>query len=357
MGNITWSSPSTPPTQEAYRFQVKVDQNCSTINLVVYSDIIITIRNFTSYVFISTTNSTPIDSTAIYATIASVGVFILVIVAILFVIIYYRIQRARHRVPPFFKTRTNSSAQGLSFFKSKSPLSDSSPYTLGVRDDESSNTSSDQTSSSPVNNRLLSGHYKVNEPPVNTTIEELLSSYDNRSTSSSSGSSGLTDHVISTNPGSFRTIIRETNDHEHLSTINENVPWMNNHNNNNNHQQQNYLNGLKHQIVSDDAMDIISESHEVENKVKKTTNACSFCLNSKSYSINNVCSHSCSFLLSSIPTQTLLSSSYLSPGSSTAFVAYQQATATATTSTDEVGCNRSCSTDYARFSPIASTRC
>ncbi|CAF5171586.1 unnamed protein product, partial [Rotaria magnacalcarata] len=118
-------------------------------------------------------------------------------------------------------------AQGLSFFKSKSPLSDSSPYTLGVRDDDSSNSSSDQTSSSPINNRLLSGHYKVSDLPVNTTIEELLSSYDNRSTSSSSSSSGIGDHITPANIGSFRTTIRETNDHLQLDTINEDLQWVN----------------------------------------------------------------------------------------------------------------------------------
>ena len=146
----------------------------------------------------------------------------------------------------------------------------SSPYTLGVRDDDSSNSSTDQTTSSPINNRLLSGHYKVTEPPINTTIEELLSSYDNRSTSSSSSSSGLGDHIISTNTGSFRTTIRETNDHQQLDTINEDIQWVNNHQ----QQYQRRSNGLRHQVIPEDSMDIISESHEVDNRLRKNTNAC-----------------------------------------------------------------------------------
>ncbi|CAF3352247.1 unnamed protein product [Rotaria sp. Silwood1] len=257
-GNITWSNPSNLPTQEAYKFQVIVKQNCSSIVMNISTDIIITIRNFPSSVLTTTISSSRIDNSTIYAIIGGVGAFILIVIAILFIIIYYRIQRAKHRVPPFFKIRKHSPAQGLSFFKSKSPLSNSSPYTLGVRDDDSSNSSTDQISSSPINNRLLSGHYKVSELPVNTTIEELLSSYDNRSTSSSSSSSGVGDHGISTNIGAFRTTIRETNDPQQLDTINEDIQWVNS----NQQQQQRLLNGLRHQIIPEDSMDIISESHE-----------------------------------------------------------------------------------------------
>jgi hypothetical protein len=315
--------------------------------MTISTDIIITIRNYPSSIVTSSTSSSRLDNSTTYAIIASVGAFILIVIAILFIIIYYNIQRAKQRVPPFFKIRKHSPAQGLSFFKSKSPINDSSPYTLGVRDDDSSNSSSDQTSSSPINNRLLSGHYKVNEPPImNTTIEELLSSYDNRSTSSSSSSSGgIADQILSTTPGSFRTTIRETNDHPQLDTINEDLQWVNNN-------QQRRPNILKHQIIPEDSMDIISESHEVDNRLKKLTNACLTCLNSNS--INHVCSYSCSSLSSSSTHLLLSSSSSSSSGSTTTVADCPQQT---TTTTIEVGPNSLSSYDYARFNSIAATRC
>lgn len=351
-GNITWSSPSNSPTQPAYQFQVIVQQNCSSLFMNKSVDIIITITNFPSSV-VTTTSSSRLDNSTIYAIIAGVTAFVLIVIAILFVIIYYRIQRAKHRVPPFFKVRKRSPAQGLSFFKSKSPLGDTSPYTLGVRDDDSSNSSSDQTSSSPINNRLLSGHYKVSELPMNTTIEELLSSYDNRSTSSSSSSSGGSEHIMPTNIGSFRTTIRESNDHGQLDTINEDIQWVNSN------QQQRRLNNIRHQIMPEDAMDIISESHEVDNRLKQNTNACLTCLNSKS--INHVCSFSCSCsctcsLLSNASNHLLLSSSSSSSsGSTTTVAACQQETTT--TTTVEVGPSSSSSYNFAQFSPIGATRC
>jgi len=352
LGNLTWSNPSTAPTQETYQTNLIVQQNCSSLILLRSTNIFITIRNFPTNIATSTISSSRLDNSTIYAIIASVGAFILIIIAVLFIIIYYKIQRAKHRVPPFFQIRKRSPAHGLTFLKSRSPLNDSSPYTLGVRDDDSSNsTTSDQTMSSPLNNRLLSGHYKVNEPPMNTTIEELLSSYDNRSTSSSSSSSGLNDHILSTNIGSFRTTIRESNDHPHLDTINEDIQWVNNH------QQQRRVNGLKHSFVMpEDSMDIISESHEVDNTkdLRVFTNACLNCLNSNS--INHVCSSfSCSSLLST-STHLLFSSSSSSYSGSTTTVAACQQTTT-TTSTVEVGPNRSCSLSHAQFSPNASTRC
>ncbi|CAF4561085.1 unnamed protein product [Rotaria sp. Silwood2] len=347
-GNITWSNPFNLPTQEAYQFQVIVKQNCSLIIMNISTNIIITIRNFPSSILTTTMSSSSNDNSTIYAIIGGVGAFILIVIAILFIIIYYRIQRAKHRVPPFFKIRKHSPAQGLSFFKSKSPISNLSPYTLGVRDDDSSNSSSDQTSSSPINNRLLSGHYKVTELPVNTTIEELLSSYDNRSTSSSSSSSGIGDHGISTNIGAFRTTIRETNDPQQLDTINEDIQWVNS-----NQQQQRRLNGLRHQIISEDAMDIISESHEVDNRLKQNTNACLTCLNSNL--INHVCSCSYSLLSNTSIHLLLSSSSSSSSGSTTTVAACQQQTTTSTTV--EVGPNSFTSYDYARFSPIDATRC
>ncbi len=348
LGNITWANPSNPPTQEVYQFEVSVQQNCSSLIMNISTSVIVTIRNYPSSIISSTTaSSSRIDNGTLYAIIASVGAFILIVIAILFIVIYYNIQRAKQRVPPFFKIRKSSPAQGLTFFKSKSPLSDLSPYTLGVRDDDSSNSSSDPASSSPINNRLLSGRYKVNELPVNTTIEELLSSYDNRSTSSSSSSSGMVDHGIPTNTGSFRTVIRETNDHQPLDTIDEDMQWVNSK------QQQRRPNSLRHQVIPEDAMDIISESHEVDNRLRLNTNACVSCLNSNS--INSVCSHSCS-LLSSISTHSLLSSSSSSSSGSTATVADCQQQTT-TTSTVEVGPNSFSSYDYARFSPIAATRC
>ena len=348
MGNITWSNPSSPPTQEVYQFTVNVQQNCSFLIMTISTSIIVTIRNFPSTILTSTMGSSGIDNGTVYAIIAGVGAFILIVIAVLFIIIYYNIQRVKHRVPPFFQVRKHSPAQGLAFFKSKSPLSDSSPYTLGVRDDDSSNTSSDQTSSSPLNNRLLSGHYKVNELPVNTTIEELLSSYDNRSTSSSSSSSGLGDHVMSTNTGSFRTTIRETNDHQQLDTINEDLQWVNN-----NSQQERRLNGLRHQMIPEDSMDIISESHEVDYHLRQNTNACVKCLNSNSN--NHVCSISCSSLSSSSTHLLFSSSSSSSSGSTTTVAACQQQTTT--TTTVEVGPNCFCSSNHARHSPTAATRC
>ncbi|CAF4046492.1 unnamed protein product [Rotaria sp. Silwood2] len=327
-GNLTWLNSSNPPTQEAYQFQITVQQICSSLIMNISTDVIITIRNFPSYTITSTINTSQLDNSTTYAIIASVGAFILIIIAILFIIIYYNIQRAKHRVPPFFKTRQNSSAQGLSFFKSKSPINESSPYTLGVRDDDSSH-SSDHTTSSPLNNRLLSGHYKVSEPPINTTIEELLSTYDNRSTSSSSSSSGICDQAISTNIGAFRTTIRETNDHQQLDTINEDIQWINNQQQQQ-QQQKRRSNSLRHQMLSEDSMDIISESHEVDNKFEKNTNACFACFNSNN-SINHMCSH-CYSLLSSTSTHLLLSSSSSSSsGSTTTIDACRQHTTTTAT--------------------------
>jgi hypothetical protein len=312
----------------------------------ISTNVILTIRNFPSNLITSTINTSRIDNSTTYAIIASVSAFILIVIAILFIIIYYHIQRAKHRVPPFFKIRQNSSAQGLTFFKSKTPINESAAYTLGVRDDDSSH-SSDQTTSSPVNNRLLSGHYKVSEPPINTTIEELLSTYDNRSTSSSSSSSGVCDQGISTNTGSFRTTVRETTDHQQLDTINENIQWANN-------QQDKRGNNLRNQIIPEDTMDIISESHEVEKNINKTTNACFACINSNHYNINqHMCSH-CYSLLSRTSTHLLLSSSSSSSsGSTTTVDVCRQSTATTTV---EVGPN-SFSYHNARFSPIAATRC
>ncbi len=346
-GNLTWVNSSNRPTQEAYQFQIIVKQICSLLIMNISTNIIITIRNFPSNINTSIINTSRIDNSTTYAIIASVSAFILIIIAILFIIIYYNIQRAKHRVPPFFKIHQNSSPQGLAFFKSKSPINETSAYTLGVRDDDSTH-SSDPTTSSPVNNRLLSGHYKVNEPPINTTIEELLSTYDNRSTSSSSSSSGICDQAISTNTGSFRTTIRETNEHQQLDTINEDKQWVNNQ------QQQQHSNNLRNQIIAEDSMDIISESHEVEKIINKNTNACFACFNSNHSIINHMCSH-CYSLLSSTSTHLLLSSSSSSSsGSTTTVDACRQPTTT--TTTVEVGSN-SFSYYNAQYSPIDATRC
>lgn len=343
-GNLTWFNSAIPPSQEVYQFPVLVQQICSTLIMNISTDIIITVRHFPSNSLTSTINTSRTDNSTTYAIIASVSAFILVVVAILFIIIYYNIERAKHRVPPFFKVRQNSTAQGLSFFKSKTPINESTAYTLGVRDDDSLH-SSDQTTSSPVNNRLLSGHYKVSEPPINTTIEELLSTYDNRSTSSSSSSSGMCDQAITTNAGSFRTTIREAIDHQPLDTINENIPWVNN-------QSDKHPNPMRNQVIAEDSMDIISESHEVEKNSNKSTNACHACINSNH---NHVCSH-LSILFSSTSTHLLLSSSSSSSssGSTTTVDACRQSTTTATTV--EVGSN-SFSYSHAQFSPIAATRC
>ena len=349
-GNLTWVNSSNPPQREAYQFQVLVQQICSTLLMNISADVIVTIRNYPSALSSSTIITSRLDNSTTYAIIASVGAFILIVIAILFIIIYYNIQRAKHRVPAFFKIRQHSSAQGLSFLKSKSPIHESSPYTLGVRDDDSSH-SSEQTTSSPVNNRLLSGHYKVNEPPVNPTIEELLSTYDNRSTSSSSSSSGACDQAISTNTGSFRTTIRESTDHQPLDTINEDMQWVNNQSQQQQAQQHRRSIGLRHGILSDDAMDIISESHEVDKHCRKVTNACFACSNPNP--INHVCSH-CYSLLSSTSTHLLLSSSSSSSSGSSATVdACRQQT---TTTAFEVGTN-SFSFSNARFSSTAATRC
>ncbi|CAF0770612.1 unnamed protein product [Adineta steineri] len=309
-GNLTWLNSSNSPIQEAYQFQIIAQQICSTLKMNISTDVIVTIRNFPLNIIPTSTliTSRSTDNSTTYAIIASVSAFILIIVAILFIIIYYNIQRAKHRVPPFFKIRQNSSAQGLSFLKSKTPINESSPYALGVRDDDSSH-SSDQTSSSPINNRLLSGHYKVSEPPINTTIEELLSTYDNRSTSSSSSSSDMSDRPAPTNAGSFRTTVRETSDHQHLDTINEDIQWVNNQQQ---QQQQRRSIDLRRQVIPEDSMDIISESHEVDNKLKPNTNAYLACSKSNNF-INHVCTY-CYSLLSSTSTHLLLSSS--SPSSS-----------------------------------------
>lgn len=342
-GNLTWRNTSIAPTREAYQFQVLVQQTCSSLVMNVTNDIIVTIRNFPSITQSSIIDTSRTDNSTTYAIIASVGAFILIVMAILFIIIYYNIQRAKHRVPPFFKIRQHSSAQGLSFFKSKSPINESSPYTLGVRDDDSSHTS-EQTASSPTNNRLLSGHYKVSEPPANTTIEELLSTYDNRSTSSSSSSSGTCDIPIATNPGSFRTTIRESTDHQQLDTINEDSPWMNN--------QQRRVNLTKMPMISDDTIDIISESHEVDCSLEIDTNACLAC--SKSKSVNHACSSCCS--LSSTSTHFLFSSSSSSLSGSTTVVDCHRQQATPAATSYEVGAV-SFRLSNPPYSQIAATRC
>lgn len=264
-GNLTWSNPSLIPSQSAYELRVVAQQNCSSLLQTISKDIIVNFRNLpSSTVAPSTNTSAGMDSTTVYAIIAGVAAFILIVMAILFIVLYYRIQRAKHRVPPFFQSHKHSPAHGLAFLKSKSPLSPSSPYILDVRDDDSSNsTSSDRTTSSPLHNRLLSGHYKVTEPPVNTTIEELLSSYDNRSTSSSSSSSGLGDQIFSPSLlGTFRPGSRV--DPQQLDTINEDLQWMNT--------SSRPLNSSRVSRPSDDAMDIISESHEVEHRRELLTN-------------------------------------------------------------------------------------
>ena len=347
-GNLTWLNSSIAPTREAYQFQVFVQQTCSSLIMNITNDVIITVRNFPSITQSSSMDTSRTDNSTTYAIIASVGAFILIVIAILFIIIYYNIQRAKHRVPPFFKIRQHSSAQGLSFFKSKSPIAESSPYTLGVRDDDSSH-SSDRTASSPANNRLLSGHYKVSEPPANTTIEELLSTYDNRSTSSSSSSSGICEAPISTNTGSFRTTVRESNDHPTLDTINEDAQWVNNQQQ---QIQQRRGSAGRHPMISDDAIDIISESHEVDFRLKINTNACLACSNPKP--INHVCSYC--YSLSSTSTHLLFSSSSssYSSGSTTTVDASRQQTTAATAY--EVGANRF-SIPNARIHSIAATRC
>ena len=262
------------------------------------------------------------DSTTVYAIIAGVAAFILIVVTILFIVLYYRIQRAKHRVPPFFQSGKHSPAHGLAFLKSKSPLSPSSPYILDVRDDDSSNsTSSDRTTSSPLHNRLLSGHYKVTEPPVNTTIEELLSSYDNRSTSSSSSSSGLGDQILSPSIlGTFRAGPRV--DQQQLDTINEDLQWMNT--------SSRPLNSSRVSRPSDDAMDIISESHEVEHRRELLTN--------------------CVACPSSLPLTTTTTST-----STHFFFSLSPCSSTDSSHTLETNCltnsNRAC------ISPQASTRC
>ena len=347
-GNLTWANRSNPPAQQIYELIVIAQQNCSLTIMSISTSVIVTISNFPTSTMASTMSSARMDNSTIYAIIGGVGGFILIVIAILFVIIYYNIQRAKHRVPSFFKSAKHSPAQGLAFFKSKSPLGDLSPYTLGVRDDDSSNGGSDQTSSSPINNRLLSGHYKVSELPMNTTIEELLSAYDNRSTSSSSSSSGRGDQMIANNTGSFRTTVRETIDHPQLDTINEDLQWMNH-----NHQQQQQQRP-RHAVIPEDAMDIISESHEVDYRLQKTTNACLTCLNSNP--INRVCSISCSSLSSTSTHLLLSSSSSSSSGSTTAVATCQQQTTT--TTTVEVGTHSFClADDHMQLSPIASTRC
>ena len=340
-GNLTWYNSDNLPTQEVYQFPVLVQQICPSLIMNITTDVIVTVRSFPSNFLTSTMSTSRTDNSTTYAIIASVSAFILVVIAILFIIIYYNIERAKHRVPPFFKIRQNSPAQGLSFFKSKTPINESTAYTLGVRDDDSLH-SSDQTTSSPVNNRLLSGHYKVSEPPINTTIEELLSTYDNRSTSSSSSSSGTCDQAIVSNAGSFRTTIRETTDHQPLDTINENLPWVNN-------QQEKHPNSLRNQVIPEDSMDIISESHEVEKNFNRNTNAYVACINSNPH---------CSTSLSSTSTHLLLSSSSSSSsGSTTTVDACRQSTATAAAAAEvEVGPN-SYSYYNAQFSPIAATRC
>ena len=256
-GNLTWRNPSVGPTQGAYEIQVVLQQSCSSILIRnISTKIIVTFRNFPSSTTVATTSrSSGIDNSTIYAIIGGVAGFILIVIAILFIVLYYHIQRAKHRVPPFFKTSKSSSPKFLTFRKSKNLISSSSP--LDVRDDDSSNSSSsDQTTSSPIQSRLLSQRYKVTDPPINTTIEELLSSYDNRSTSSSSSSSGPPGQIpISNHPGAFRSPLRDSHQ---LDTINEDRPWMSN---------DPRLFPLPRMIIpSEDAMDIISESHEVENK-------------------------------------------------------------------------------------------
>lgn len=356
-GNLTWSNSSTNPTREAYQFQVLVQQVCLSLIRNISTDVIVTIRNFPSTTSSPAITSARSDSSTTYAIIATVVGVVLVIIATCFIILYYNIQRAKHRVPPFFKIRQNSSAQGLSFFKSKSPINESSPYTLGVRDDDSSH-GSEQTASSPVNNRLLSGHYKVSEPPVNTTIEELLSTYDNRSTSSSSSSSTSgCEQNIATNPGSFRTTVRESTDHATLDTINEDAQWMNNHPQGAGGSTSRRLPTLRHPMLNEDAMDIISESHEVDERLRHSTNACLACSTHANppLLLSHPCSH-CYVLNPSTFTHLLFSSSSSSSssGSTTTVGACRQQTTTATTF--EVGAN-SFSYSNASFNSIAATRC
>ena len=253
--------------------------------------------------------------------------------AILFIVLYYHIQRAKHRVPPFFKTRNSSSPKGLTFLRSKKSLSPSSPYTLDVRDDDSSNsTSSDQTTSSPIQNRLLSGHYKVTEPPINTTIEELLSSYDNRSTSSSSSSSTPPGQQILTNnhPGAFRSPLR---DNHQLDTINEDRQWISNNPR---------FPVPRMAMTPEDSMDIISESHEVEKKHRLLANhAYVTCLNSNA---------SYPSLLTNKSTHLLICSS--TDLITTAITDYQQQQQPTNPNT-----NLFFKSNHVHLSPIGTTRC
>ncbi|CAF1336805.1 unnamed protein product, partial [Didymodactylos carnosus] len=178
-------------------------------------------------------------------------------------------------------------------------------------------------SSSNVENghqRLLSGHYKVSEPPMlssshsshhhhtnrTPTLEDLLSTYDNRSSTSESSSSAETP-TIAHRPGSFRTTlsIREPdfnfNDNHHqqhqlptstiLDTINEDTAW----------EQQNNQHHRSYRPLrpAEDSMDIISESHEVAN----TNNS----LSTKTVSPSSSCSSPSStkqLLLSTTTTNT-----------------------------------------------------
>ncbi|CAF0944340.1 unnamed protein product [Didymodactylos carnosus] len=287
-GSLRYSS-TTFPTTDVYQMRVIAYQLCLNSSRTTTSsvDITITVKNFpTASTQSPVTTTTKTDQSTLYAIIASVIGFIFIVLASMIIIIYYKIQRARRRVPPFFTQKPRSQAQGL-FFKSKTPLDEqqTSPYTLDVRDDSSSGTPRifHHSSSNDENGhqRLLSGRYKVNEPPLlpssysshyhttrASTLEDLLSSYDNRSSTPESNSSVETS-TIAHRPGSFRTTlsIREPdfnfgNDHQQhqissptiLGTINEDTGL--NQQNNQHHRIHRPLR------PTEDSMDIISESHE-----------------------------------------------------------------------------------------------
>ncbi|CAF0985748.1 unnamed protein product [Didymodactylos carnosus] len=333
LGSLRYSSTSLP-TREAYQMRVNVLQLClnSSTTSMSNADITVTVKNFLSTNTQSQIIATKTDQSTLYAVIASVIGFVFIVLASMIIIIYYKIQRARRRVPPFFKQKSRSQAQGL-FFKSKTPLGDqqTSPYTLDVRDDDSNSITPRLSpdsgifhhSSSNVENghqRLLSGHYKVSEPPMlssshsshhhhtnrTPTLEDLLSTYDNRSSTSESSSSAETP-TIAHRPGSFRTTlsIREPdfnfNDNHHqqhqlptstiLDTINEDTAW----------EQQNNQHHRSYRPLrpAEDSMDIISESHEVAN----TNNS----LSTKTVSPSSSCSSPSStkqLLLSTTTTNT-----------------------------------------------------
>jgi hypothetical protein len=255
-GVLFWSNlQSTIPIQGAYELGIVVQQNCSSLQRNISTTIIITYRNLSStstIALLSTTSSSRIDDRTLYAIIGSISAFLLlVIVAMIFIVLYYHIQRAKHRSPTFFKYKTSAHS--------------TSPYPLDVRDDDSSNgTNSHRTMSSPMHNRLLAGHYKVSETPINTTVEDLLSSYDNRSTSTSSSSSARHVHAMSSNGGQdlFRAL---RHDQPALDTINENRTWINGN--------VRPFTDSSVPMSPEESMDIISESHEVDKHRQQLTNA------------------------------------------------------------------------------------